>query len=224
MWGVFARLLPNVLAFMLCDWQTMSARRRGGYSFAENPDVPAGDALIAWTAQFNPDCAKIAVQQVGFENEGFTLAKFSGRASAVIDHLGAEHVVIGDTASRFAFDVVSGSMLNGSVALTVLLDHKQHSERQLSAVQTLLRVHNAASTDRFPGRCRKSNARLILALRAHDALIAGASHREIAQGLFGNDNVDRDWSGSSDFLKSRVRRLVATAQSLAAGGWQKLLH
>jgi hypothetical protein len=224
MLGEFARLLQNVPAFALCTSLIMSVRRLGGYNFAENPDNPASDALIAWNDRLNPACAKIAVQKTGLHQKGFTLDRFAGRTSVVIDRLGVEHVVIGNAASRFALDVVSGSMLNGPVALTVLLENMQQSERQLSTVQTLLRVHNAASIDSFPSQCRKSNARLILALRAHDALITGASHREIAEGLFGQVATDRDWHGSSDFLKSRVRRLVATAQSLAAGGWRSLLR
>lgn len=48
----------------------------------------------------------------------------------------------------------------------------------------------------------------ILTLRVQDALIAGASQRDIAGALFGEARTAAEWNGRSDSLCSRVRRLV----------------
>lgn len=66
--------------------------------------------------------------------------------------------------------------------------------------------------------------RLIAVLRVADALTTGASQREIATVLFGAEAVARDWNGRSDALRSRLRRLVREARTMAAGGYRQLLR
>ncbi|NJL18249.1 MAG: DUF2285 domain-containing protein [Nitrospira sp.] len=56
-----------------------------------------------------------------------------------------------------------------------------------------------------------------------DARTAGASHRDIAELLFGALRVPMEWSGPSDSLQSRVRRYVKLSENLANGGWRELL-
>jgi hypothetical protein len=66
--------------------------------------------------------------------------------------------------------------------------------------------------------------RWILALRVHDALMAGANQREIARALFGGALVQGEGDRRSDSLRSRVRRLVADARLLAGGGYRALMR
>ena len=66
-------------------------------------------------------------------------------------------------------------------------------------------------------------ARWILLLRAHDALIAGAGQREIAERLLDRDAAGRRWRVEAPALRSRVQRLVRSARSMAAGGYRSLL-
>ncbi|WP_233503687.1 DNA -binding domain-containing protein [Sphingomonas psychrotolerans] len=66
--------------------------------------------------------------------------------------------------------------------------------------------------------------RWILALRVHDALVAGASQREIARVLFGDLPANGEGDRRSDSLRSRVRRLVADARLLAGGGYRALMR
>ena len=65
--------------------------------------------------------------------------------------------------------------------------------------------------------------RWLLLLRVRDALADGATQREIAGALFGDARVSRDWSGDSDSLRSRTRRLVGGARAMARGGYRRLL-
>lgn len=58
-------------------------------------------------------------------------------------------------------------------------------------------------------------------LQALDAVLAGASLREIAEGLFGIDAVDADWHTDGD-LRARVRRLVHRGDALMRGGYLRL--
>lgn len=58
-------------------------------------------------------------------------------------------------------------------------------------------------------------------LQALDAALAGASLREIAEGLFGTEAVAADWYTDGG-LRSRVRRLTRRGQSLMRGGYRRL--
>lgn len=58
-------------------------------------------------------------------------------------------------------------------------------------------------------------------LQALDATLAGASLREIAEGLFGNDAVVTGWYTDGS-LRSKVRRLVRRGKTLMNGGYRRL--
>lgn len=58
-------------------------------------------------------------------------------------------------------------------------------------------------------------------LQALDASLAGASLREIGEGLFGTDAVAADWHADSA-LRARVRRLVRRGAALMRGGYRRL--
>ncbi|WP_396956451.1 DUF2285 domain-containing protein [Nitrosomonas sp.] len=58
-------------------------------------------------------------------------------------------------------------------------------------------------------------------LQALDATLAGASLREVAQGLFGADAITAGWHADSA-LRARVRRLVRRGDALMRGGYRRL--
>jgi hypothetical protein len=62
-------------------------------------------------------------------------------------------------------------------------------------------------TPRRPARPTPAALLELHTLQALDATLAGASLREVAEGLFGADAVAADWHADGD-LRARVRRLV----------------
>lgn len=66
--------------------------------------------------------------------------------------------------------------------------------------------------------------RLTAALRALDGALAGASHRDIAEVLFGAHQVRRDWSDPGENLRDRVRRAIGAGRRLSALGYRRLLQ
>ncbi len=72
-------------------------------------------------------------------------------------------------------------------------------------------------------RCRPSPAALLElhTLQSLDATLAGASLREVAQGLFGADAVTSGWHADAG-LRSKVRRLVRRGRTLMLGGYRRL--
>lgn len=64
--------------------------------------------------------------------------------------------------------------------------------------------------------------RLILALRALDGRLDGATHRAIAAALFGAEAIPkRDWI--SHELRDRTARLVRLGMTMMNGGYRRLL-
>jgi hypothetical protein len=80
----------------------------------------------------------------------------------------------------------------------------------------------AAVTPAAAARARPTPAALLQlhTLQALDAALAGASLREIAQGLFGADAA-AGWHTDGG-LRSRLRRLIQRGQSLTRGGYRRL--
>jgi hypothetical protein len=55
-----------------------------------------------------------------------------------------------------------------------------------------------------------------------DALRSRASHREIAEGLFGAGALDARWSSDSE-LRAQVRHLIRRGRKLSTDGYRKLI-
>lgn len=66
--------------------------------------------------------------------------------------------------------------------------------------------------------------RWVEALRVHDALMGGVSITTITEELFGAEFLDLDTRRGSTSLKSRTRRLIREARSMAAGGYRSLMR
>ena len=76
----------------------------------------------------------------------------------------------------------------------------------------------AAATRPRPAPTALQELHTLLAL---DATLAGASLREVAEGLFGTDAVVKGWYADGG-LRSRVRRLVRRGQGLMRAGYRRL--
>ncbi|WP_321886266.1 DUF2285 domain-containing protein, partial [Burkholderia cenocepacia] len=84
----------------------------------------------------------------------------------------------------------------------------------------------AVATVAAPAAAARSRPTTAAVLELHtlqtlDATLAGASLREVAEGLFGADAVAADWHKDSA-LRARVRRLVRRGDALMRGGYRRL--
>jgi len=70
---------------------------------------------------------------------------------------------------------------------------------------------------------RERRRHFILTIRALDAWLQGNSYREIAEGLFGKEQVmGRSWRAHD--LRSRIIRLVQKGLAMMRGGYRALLR
>ncbi len=61
------------------------------------------------------------------------------------------------------------------------------------------------------------------ALQALDGTLAGASHREVAEAVFGSNAVAERWHPDGD-MRAQVRRLIRRGETFMKGGYRRLLN
>ncbi|GEP57631.1 hypothetical protein RSO01_47970 [Reyranella soli] len=105
----------------------------------------------------------------------------------------------------------------------VLLPFDGLFEVRVAAALRLWRTLNGRRPGPNPAALSEARRnRLILALRALDGRLDGATHREIAAALFGAEAVpERDWI--SHELRDRTARLVRLGVAMMNGGYRRLL-
>lgn len=155
----------------------------------------------------------------------FDPARFSAWLAVARDPDGREHAVLSDGWHRIRIEVDEGSIAAGR---PVLLHYRLLGIASAEPrVLPLRRLLDLCRTGRFAASLFPPDARVprwLTVLRVHDALSAGASQREIATVLFGDERTRRGWREPSDSLRSQVRRLVRDARRLASGGYRQLLR
>jgi hypothetical protein len=137
---------------------------------------------------------------------------------------GIEHVLLGDGVHRIQLEVKGQSLLAGPVKLRYDIAGFEGTEPKLLTLHRLIALRRVGRFPRPLLTPERRAPRWITALRAFDANRAGANPREIAAALFGHDAVRQDWNGTSDYLRSRVRRAIAMGERLANGGYLRLLR
>ena len=197
----------------------------GGFTFAEHPDVEAPDARIIWRADFDPGTLEVVVSPVTRRGpDDVALAAIEPWLTISVDSASREHAVLSDGWHHIRLDVADGHLAGHDVVqFAYRLSGLTSTESRLLPLKRLIHLcrHRRFARSLYPPDPRI--ARWLLLLRVHDALSAGASQREIGIGLFGEARVDAQWNGRTDALRSRVRRLVRDATSMARGGYRSLL-
>lgn len=200
-----------------CRRPTRHSLRAGAFTFAEEPDRSARDARLVWSHTFDPGVLRAAASpdRSVQRERGFDLSRFAEPVLAVQSR-DCEHVSIGRGARILRLDIATGTVLSGPSRLQLQIELGRRLKRQAAAIGPVLALHCARSLAAWRMAKDPRLARLILALRALDALHAGASLRQMAE-LF-PASAGGGWPGRGESAKSRVRRIVGIARKLERGG------
>ena len=199
--------------------------RNGGFTFAECPDLAAPEARIIWRADLDPGTLTVtASPTVDRDPDGIDPAALTPWLTIVADPDGVEHAVLSDGWHHIRLDLDAGTLTGDSpIVLSYRLRGIASAVTKILPLRRLLHLcrHRRFAASLFPNDRRIE--RWIELLRVHDALVDGASQREIANALFGRERVEREWSAASDSLRSRTRRLIREATAMAQGDYRLLL-
>lgn len=198
----------------------------GGFTFAEHPDRAAPDARIIWRADLDPGTLRVvAAPSDPADPDSIRIDRLAPWLAIATDADGREHAALSDGWHRIRIDVEQGSLAREEA---VLLHYRLLGVASAEAkILPLRRFLELCRRGRFARTLFPRDPRIerwLTVLRVHDALVAGASQREIGAALFSEDQIVFDWSDSNDSLRSRVRRLARDARIMARGGYRRLLH
>ncbi|HLG90344.1 MAG TPA: DUF2285 domain-containing protein [Alphaproteobacteria bacterium] len=200
-----------------------AARAWGCLSF-EPADRPANEATVFWRPDVNPAVLPVTASPARRDDEAFDIHRLASPTVVLRMADGCEHVLLGDGLHRIQLEVRRGSLLDGPVRLSYELAGCDGIEPKLTALHRLLALQRLGHcpSSLYPPVQRAQRWRM--ALQALDASHAGASHREIASILWGDDVARTEWRSRSDYLRSRVRRTIHLGESMVKGGYLHLLQ
>ena len=207
------------------DWQRrrrrVEAACRWGLRLLEDPDLDAREAHPAWYS----DPASVLLQADADpppEASAFGIWQLPG--SKQLLHDGRRLLLTTRWPGSQVRFVVAPGLDDGMAyvyALRGTADGGEGARTLASELATL--AAGARSVSAAVSRPRPTAAALLElhTLQALDATLAGASSREVAEGLFGAEAVAEGWHADGG-LRSRVRRLVRRGCALMRGGYRRL--
>jgi len=153
--------------------------------------------------------------------DAFDLTDVGASGVAVVATAAREFVAVSDGLRRIRFDVVAGTVCAGPVRLHYRLQGFDGIEAKILTLHRLAALRRSRRFTRGLFPRERLASRWIMALRAYDALSAGANQRDVAACLLQADGSA--WGAQSEFLRLRVQRLIRIGRTLVAGGYRQLL-
>jgi len=195
-----------------------------GCAFAEDAGRPAPFARLLWHADLDPFVLQVrAVPAEGSDPDAIDLARLA-RWMTIVRGGDREHVALSDGWHRIRIDVLEGTLVEeGPARLDYLLSGLTRVDAHVLTLRRMLGLWRSGRFPRILYPPEPGLPRRLETLRVGDALADGASYREMAVALYGEERVRAEWKGRSDFLMSRMRRRAAEARAMASGGWRALL-
>lgn len=183
-----------------------------------DPRRAAEETEVYWLAHYDPRLIQL-------------VADTTGIGDVTSGQLPLHHEKIGDDGAyaKFGASKASGTAklapgmpldapLMAIVPLDASIPTRIEALARLWRALTGQQTHPSASE--LPASRRE---RLAMSLRAVDARHAGATRREIAETIFGPEQVPEGVAFDDHHLRSRTARLIRDGLALVAGGYRKLL-
>lgn len=201
-----------------------ASARTWGLSYPEDQNLPAGTARIFWRADVDPHVLLMEAEPAAPDDPvAVDLAAIGGELFVQPRLRGGERVLLRQSGVHLRLDLAAGTVLDGPIRPRVVLPGIWGISPQLL---TLKRLGELARQGRVPRSLRpreKRAWRWARMLQALDGMTVGATHRDIANAIFGTAVVRSEWRGASDHLRLKVQRLVREARRLAGGGYRAIL-
>lgn len=191
---------------------------------AEAAPAPAISSHVVWSAAVDHSVVSCIAEPITPDHpDAFCIDRLTIPTTTIVGTSGLEHLSISDGMKRIRLDVVSGTLLKGSVKLHYRLAGFDKADAQVLTLQRLLALNRLGRFSRGLHPRETKVDRWMMMLRAHDLVTQGASQRDIAGELFSPDAVG-EWRTRSDFLRLRVQRMLRDANAMIGGGYLDLLR
>jgi len=191
----------------------------GGCNVAQDPSLDARTARPAWIPQPFTQL-KLAADDPLEVSVTFSLWRVPGRKTLLHDGSGMVLTarINGDTL-RLTLD----AGVEDDRPFAFLLSARADMRASWRTVSALIALFNSTQASRA-GAKQRPNRQLMLHMRALQALdgeAAGASHREIAEVIFGAQDVFERWATNSE-LRAQIRYLLRRGHHMVSSGYRQL--
>lgn len=192
-------------------------------AFPENPDLDARivqplwhrapDTLVRVTADNDDETS---------DADPFNLWAIPGRKS--LRHDGRRLFLTAALGERVLRMAIANNVCDGG-SFAYVIRSGPRARARWQAVQEQLASSRATEPAKpytvivRPGRLALLHMR---ALQALDGVLAGASHREIAMAIFGDQRVTEGWHADSE-LRAQVRHLIRRGEAFRHGDYRSLV-
>jgi len=218
---------PEYLAAARCAqrqlpaFENPAAARFGLVAF-EHPGLGVPEARPLWRSGIHP--LVLAVEPgAGSPEDSFLLDRLS-RYSTLVAGAKSEHLLLSDGFRAIRIDAPAGTFGTAPVFLRYRLEGFASAKEQLLTLQRFLALFRTGGFARSLHPQERSARRWILILRARDALSAGASQRQIAQGLLSSSVAEPRWRIREPSVRLQAQRLLRSATKLGNGGYRCFLR
>jgi hypothetical protein len=190
----------------------------GGYDFLADPNRRAGDAPVFWRADELASVIVLTAAPAVTDTPSILLADLPGELIRRDAEDGA-HLLLRDDAISHQLWLIDPP--SGATPVVALIALDVTAPQRADATLRFWR-YVAHGRPRTPPSPPHRIDRLVSALRALDARLAGASYSAIAEALFGPSRLTSEpWKTSP--LRDTVIRLARTGFAMARGGYRNLL-
>jgi hypothetical protein len=190
----------------------------GGYDFLADPNRRAADAPVFWRADELASVIVLTPAPAVTGTPSILLADLPGEFIRRDAEDGA-HLLLRDEAISHQLWLIDPP--SGATPVVALIALDVTAPQRADAILRFWR-YAAHGRPRTPSRPLHRIDRLVSALRALDARLAGASYRAIAEALFDPARlISEPWKTSP--LRDTVIRLTRTGFAMMRGGYRNLL-
>lgn len=189
----------------------------------ETPDLKVPFARPLWRSDVDPHVLSVCRAARGAHHDLFDLRCFAGlvRLSRLGDR---ECLLLSDGLHAVRLDGPTGTFTSGPVCLRYSICGLASGEPRTLALRRFMAVCKTGRFSRALHRIEVRARRWILMLRAWDALMAGASQREIAEALLSRSVGEPRWRSRVPSVRSQVQRVARSARAIAGGEYRALLR
>ena len=214
--------IPIIGAIGTQSPEDVASAKRWGLAALENPYLDARLAQPLWQPQPEGVVRLTAAEHGSANAARFSLWALPGRKALFHDRRGLRlTLLLGSRIVRV--DLMAG--LGEGMAFAYVIAAGPHAALQWQAAQRLRSLLEGASQDTSrvaaarPTRAAIAHMR---SLQALDATLAGASHREVAEAIFGARRVAEAWHSDSA-LRAQTRHCIHRARGFMQRDYRRLL-
>ncbi|MGF1610422.1 MAG: DUF2285 domain-containing protein [Kiloniellales bacterium] len=156
-------------------------------------------------------------------NSAVSLADMQGRKMLLQAADGEQHLLLRDGLRSAQLLCLGVDITVEPAAMNLLLDEIPRVEPKLRLAKRAMDIYRATGQS---GDGRHWSTQTLWhrnALVALDGWLAGASQRQIAALIYGQERIDREWRAPDQTIKNRVARAIRRGRELMEGGYRNLL-